>query len=300
MQITLMTRKYKWPYPNKAIFLKYISILLCLGLMFSVKADIHNIPQQDLKNVKYLFERLIDGHDFSYTIFGSKPMALADFCLEIPSGLSPYKWIRSQIFTFKRRTSLKTWYKCRNEFNLKDFIFLDEEKDLISCLVIILINKNNMLRILHEHESIFKKELGDSFTPESFLEKLEKRELSLAQATHKSQKLLGIMLGYGVRNATLFQERFDLQEEIEKRKKANLLEDETLAVKLNAIESQVGCFSELDAEAVIHPLYFLADISHPETSSLKQQYEQERMHIIEMRKKHNFMDLVLKRLMTVK
>ena len=300
MQVASALGEFKRPYPNEAVLLmKYILVLICLYLPFSVQADIQDIREPDLKKIKYFFENLVDRHDFSYTIFGSKPMSLADFCLEVPSGLSPYRWIRSQFFTFKRRASLKTWYKYRDDFNLKDFIFLDEETDLISCLVLILINKKNMLRILHDHEPLFKEELGDSFTPESFLEKLEKRQISLAMAIHKSQKLLGIMLGYGERNATLFQERCDLQEEIEKRKKLNLSEDEALAVRLNAIESQSGCFSELDAEAVIHPIYFLADVSHPETVVLKQQYERERQRIVELRKKHDFMDHVLRRLIGI-
>ncbi len=278
--------------------MRYILALLSLCLTLSVKADIGNIPRQDLKKVKYLFESLVDDHDFSYTMFGSKPMSLADFYFEIPPGLTPYRWARSQFFIFKRKASLSAWYKHRDEFDIKDFIFLDEEEDLISCLVLVIINKKNMLRTLHEHETIFRRELGDSFTPESFLEKLEKREVSLAKATHKNQKLLGIMLGYGVRNASFFQERFDLQEAVEKRKKENLPEDDILTQKLNAIESQVGCFSELEAEAIIPPLYFLADVSHPETIALKLQYEKERQEIIELKEKRSFMDLVLKRLVT--
>lgn len=276
--------------------MKHILILLILCLSFSANADICNIPKHDLKNVKYLFESLVDDHDYSYTIFGSKPMSLADFCLEVPHGRPFYRWIRSQFLMFKRKASLKAWYKYRQEFDFKDFIFLDEEKDLIDCLVLILINKKNMLHVLHEHESVFKEELGDSFTPEAFLEKLEKREISIAKATHDSQKLLGIMLGYGVRNATIFQERYDLMHAIAKRKKENLPEDEMLKQKLATLESQIDCFSELDADAIIHPLYFVADLSHPETISLKKKYEQERQQIIALRKKRNFTDLVLKRL----
>ena len=278
--------------------MKYILVLISLCLTLLVKAEIDNVPRHDLKNVKYLFECLVDRHDFSYTIFGSKPMSLADFCLKVPPGLSPYKWVRSQFFMFKKRTSLRSWYKYRDEFDFKDFIFLDEEEDLISCLALIIINKKSMLWVLREHESIFKEELGDSFIPEVFLEKFEKKEISFAKATHKSQKLLGIMLGYGVRNATIFQDRYDLTKAIAKRKKENLPEDEVLKQKLNAIESQVNCFSELDADAIIHPIYFLADLSHPETISLQKKYEQERQKLIELRKKCNFMDLVLKRLVT--
>lgn len=278
--------------------MNYILILFCLCLTLTAKADIHQIPPRDLRNIQYLFQELIDAHDFSYAIFGSKPMSLADYCLKVPDDLPIHRWMRSQYFLRRAKASLEAWYKYRDEFDLKDFIFLDEETDLFQCLVLVLINKKNMIRVLNEHESLFKEELGDAFTPESFLEKLEKREISLAKATHNNDRLLGIMLGYGVRNATLFQERFDLLRALSKIKNENFPKDEILTTKLETLESQVGCFSELDADAIIPPLYFLADVSHPESIALREQYEQERQHIIEMRKQNNFMDLVLKRLVT--
>ena len=114
-----------------------------------------------------------------------------------------------------------------------------------------------MLAVLQEHLPTFKQELGDLFTPESFLEKLERGELSLAQLTHDSDRLLGIMLGYGERNATLFQERFDFLRAISRRKKENLPQDSVLTAKLNAIEAQLGDFSEFEEDPVIPPLYFL-------------------------------------------
>ena len=276
--------------------MKYLLALLGLCLTLSVKADIHNVPLRDIKNIKYLFERLVDEHDFGYTIFGSKPMSLADFGLEVPSGLPIHRRMRSGFFLMKAKTSLRAWYKHKNEFDFKDFIFLDEEEDLFNCLVLVLINKKMLLNVLDENEAIFRQELDDSFTPASFLEKLEKRETSLAKAIHHNYRLLGIMLGYGVRNATLFQERSELLKEITKRQKAELPEDSTLTQKLYVLESHVGDFSELDADALIHPLYFLADVFHPETIALKKKYEDERQEIIELRKKRNFMDLVLERL----
>lgn len=130
------------------------------------------------------------------------------------------------------------------------------------------------------------------------MEKLEKREISIAKATNGSQRLMGIMLGYGLRNATLFQKRYDIMQAVWKRKKENLMEDETLIKQLADIEAQCGDFSELEADAIIHPLYFLADISNPETIDLQKKYEQERQEIMQLRKKCNFMDLVLKRLVT--
>jgi hypothetical protein len=273
-----------------------ITTIICICFVFSAKADINKIPQNDLKNIKFFFEFLIHDHDFAYTIFGSKPMSLADYGLKVPDGLAMHRRLRSWYILMRAKARLESWYLYRKEFVLKDFIFLDEENDWTNCLILILINKKNMLCVLHENASIFKEELGMDFTPESFLEKLEKREMTLAKAISKSQKLLGIMLGYGVRNATLFQERYNVMKAICKRKKSNLPEDETLTKKLVGFEAQCKCFSELEENAVIHPLYFFADTAHPETIELKKRYENDRRKIEELRQKSDFMNKVLKRL----
>lgn len=83
--------------------MKSLLLVFSFCLILSVRADITDIPCQDLKNIKLLFEDLIDYHDYAYTIFGSKPMSLADFCLETPKNLALYKWIGSKIFITLRR-----------------------------------------------------------------------------------------------------------------------------------------------------------------------------------------------------
>ena len=47
-----------------------------------------------------------------------------------------------------------------------------------------------MLSLLHSHEKIFKQELGETFNPELFLKKIEKKEISLAKAINHNHGLL--------------------------------------------------------------------------------------------------------------
>jgi hypothetical protein len=277
--------------------MKYFLILFSLCLTFSLKADIRDIPKRDINEINSLFERLILAYDFGYTIFGSKPMSLADMCLKIPPNLPIHKYLKARFLLSKSKRRLNAWYKYRDKFNFKDFIFLDEEEKTPNCFVFILINKKNMLNVLHEHKNAFKQELGETFTPETFLEKIEKKEVSLAQATHDSQRLLGIMLGYGERNATLFQERFDLLRECSKQKKDNLTQVNELSEKLNQVESQLGDFNDFEEEPIIAPLYFFADITHSETIELKQRYANDRAKIEELMKQPKFKGRVLKRLL---
>jgi len=124
---------------NKANFMKYLVILFALFIPFALKADISNIPQRDIEEIKSLFERLIVAYDFGYTIFGSKPMSLADMCLQIPSHLSFYKHLKARVLLTKSKNRINAWLKHRNEFHFKDFIFLDNEEDTPDCFVFILI-----------------------------------------------------------------------------------------------------------------------------------------------------------------
>lgn len=95
---------------------------------------------------------LIQSHDFAYTIFGSKPMSLADISLELPHGLSLQKQLKARFILMKTKRWLNAWYNNKNKFGLRDFIFLDKEEDLAKCLILVLINKKNLLDVLRDHE----------------------------------------------------------------------------------------------------------------------------------------------------
>lgn len=277
--------------------MKSLLILLSLFLTVSINADIGDIPRRDIHEIKFLFERLIVAHNFAYTIFGSKPMSLASMCLEIPPDLPIYRRLKARFTLINAKRHLNSWYKYKDRVTFRDFIFLDKEEDLFESLVIILINKKNLLNVLYSHESVFKEELGDSFTPESFLKSIERREISLAKAIHNNDRLLGIMLGYGERNATLFQERLDIMKELEKREKNETPPFDELIEKLQAVENRLTDFNEFEEDPIIPPLYFLADASHKETIELRKRYKEDQKKIAELLGQSNFMDKVMKQLM---
>ena len=121
---------YFFPVPNKAYLMKYLLMVFGLCLTSSLKADFCDIPRRDINDIKSLFERLIFAYDFGYTIFGSKPMSLADICLQIPEDLPIHKQIKARFLAQSKRR-LNAWYKHKHEFKFKDFIFLDKEEDSI-------------------------------------------------------------------------------------------------------------------------------------------------------------------------
>jgi hypothetical protein len=275
-------------------FMKFFIFLLLIILAFPLEAGIQNIPEREAKKIKGLFEYLLNYHDFAYVVFGSKPMALADICLWVPE-VPVHRQLPAHLLLSKTKERLKAWYQYKKEFKFNDFIFLDQEEDLFRCLVFVLIHKPRMLSLLHAHEAIFKKVLGDSFNPETFLNKIEKREISLAQAIHHHQGLLGIMLGYGVVNSMLFQEKDVLYKEIEKRQ-AFLDEKAPIYKKLQQINSHLQAFNEFEDFSIIMPLHFAADPTHPETITLKKRYKTDQVKIAELMKQPYFVEKALEKL----
>jgi hypothetical protein len=67
--------------------------------------------------------------------------------------------------------------------------------------------------------------------------------------------------------------------------------------KLEALEAQLGDFSEFERDPITTPIYFLADISHPETIALKERYAKDRQKIEALVKGPKFMDRVFQRLL---
>jgi len=276
--------------------MKFFLFLLFACTSFLANASIKEIPKSEFKKIKYLYTYLLTEHDFSYVVFGSKPMALADICLWLPD-VPVYRRMHAEERLFKTKSALKAWYAYKQEFAFNEFILLDKEEDLFDCLVFVLIHKKNMLALLHKHQSIFKEKLGSSFEPEFFLKKIESRELSLAQAIHGNLGLLGIMLGYGVKNSMLYQERYEIRKAINDRK-GLLATGNELEMRLKAINEKFNNFSEYEEFASIMPLHFCAVLEDEETKELKKQYTKDREAIQAIMKNGDLTDQAFEKMIS--
>ena len=74
------------------------------------------------------------------------------------------------------------------------------------ALHLYIINKRAIKKSFEEHNSLFKKILGNSFSPENYLEKLENGH-DLSSLLQENDLLLGILLGYGKNSSKAFYER---------------------------------------------------------------------------------------------
>ncbi len=97
----------------------------------------------------------------------------------------------------------------RNEhlFPHPNFIFCEElhNQDEVEILDIYIVNKSALYKCLLVHSHLFKNALGEVFSPDWFIEKLEKGHGLTALINH-SDFLLGILLGYGEESAKAYQD----------------------------------------------------------------------------------------------
>ncbi len=112
--------------------------------------------------------------------------------------------------SFRDILCLKGWmYFNKNEhlFPHPKFLISEEltEGDDFKILDIYIINKKALKRCLKEHSPIFIDVIGKEFSPEWFIENLEKGR-SLPSLINHSDLLLGILLGYGEESSAAFQE----------------------------------------------------------------------------------------------
>jgi hypothetical protein len=64
---------------------------------------------QVYEQLQSFFHFLTQQHDFAYTIFGSKPMSLADINLEMPLNLSLYKQLKARFILYANQ-AMDKWY----------------------------------------------------------------------------------------------------------------------------------------------------------------------------------------------
>ena len=226
------------------------------------------IPQEDREDLTRLFHLIFLEQDGAYTIFGDKPVSLSGAFI-----------IASWETTAKRKAGYithlwKTWQMYRDLFEIKKYIIVGEKfkikKSNIVAFHIFVINKEAFIKSINRHKSLFEYVLKKKINPEILLHDIENGKISFWESIRFNEMLLGILLGYGAHNATLFNQRQHHFFDIFKRDKA------TLETKKNKLEF-FG--EERHPVMIVNPVQFAADLAHPETIRLDKKYKALRIKI---------------------
>lgn len=244
--------------------------------------------------------------DFSYTLFGEKPMSFSGV---IKNSLDPIENIyhllpncSAQLFLWKSAETFKVYREYLDQNYL--CIFNENPKGTF----IYFIHKKAFLKTIETNIDVFLKELGEDFTPSSFLSEILEEKKPLLEIIHYHEGILGILLGYGRHNSLLFQKKADIlgrcwgyDQDIKQNAALYLCTtDRSSAIgELEYVDNKLKFFSE-ECEYCplipVSPLCFGADNAHPETKKLKEKYSLLHKKINEAYTKFNPFEVMLKML----
>ncbi len=267
--------------------------------------DISNIlsfiPTEEKVALKKLFYWMMRSDNLSYSLFGDKPISLSGDFTVTPLG---------NVIMGDRRAYLfwkywQIWEKYEKEFVIKNFLFIKEPSITTSDVInIIFINKKEFINIVGKHINIFKEKLGYDLTPEHLLKKIEDNR-KFANIIKNDEVLWGILLGYGVHNAKLYDRKYRLErflyfDEIPKlpiKKPSPSKSFSSIEEEFDFLESKIKPFGEYGYSPLIqNSVHFMIDPQHPETKALEKKYRELRGKISVIYSKGDFLEITLSKL----
>ncbi len=298
----MITNKYHG-YKHKPQHFFFILFLVCNFYLIgnqSVRDTLEVIPKNDQEVLAKFFHVLFNPGNFSYTLFGDKPMSLMDY-LTTPFDSDGVPASSGQL-RFKRGWEL--WKKYAHLFPLIHYILIENPVEHNKFKNIILINKKYFIEKVNGHLSLFQKVFGKDISGTLLLKKIEENPKLLSCFDHHSL-LLGILLGYGEHNACLYATRDKLSPFVYRTEFPKIpVKIPTPSASFSSLQEEFNSYFPLltlfgDAEyspLIIGSLHFVADHKHPETIALQKKYRKMRGEISAIYSKGNFLEVTLSKL----
>ncbi len=137
----------------------------------------------------------------------TKPACMISLPLTHKRYVMPYKV--DDPLRFQRDLGLcwRVWSRYRDLFKHPGIIVCEEYERINEgmYLQLFVFNKRTLNLLLEKHRDDFAEVLGKNFTPQKFINKLEKKK-RLRPLIHRDDKLLGLLLGFGPESSTAFKD----------------------------------------------------------------------------------------------
>jgi len=268
---------------------------------------LRTLPKEDQESLEWWFRHFWES---SYVIFGNKPMAFHGVNRVEPYNsqiLQVYGFMDSicklHLENFAQIKGIEAWEKHKHLFPSSRFIILANYSP--NDVTIFFINKHAFLTQIEENIDYFRKVLGSNTTPQQVLNDCLKSNDLYKDVLKNHDGLIGILLGFGRHNATLFSRRNQIEyanepKEFSLTKKPLIPSDgfSTIDEELNDIHSRLESFNDIEANDFNHLALllpgFVADHTSPETKKLKTEYTEQYKKILKNHKNKDFLEITLK------
>ncbi|HEY4832914.1 MAG TPA: hypothetical protein VIH61_10190 [Waddliaceae bacterium] len=261
--------------------MRKILLLIILSIHFTINGSevggiLKTLTYNEHFYLNKFFHACVCSDHFGFTIFFDKPVALSSYFIRCRSDelASPYR--NKQI-----ALGWKVWKKHEHLFPHENFIFCEEQENVydenlnftFKTCHIYLINKAALLSLLRAHKITFSRYLGEEFSPEGFLAKVENTK-TLMPHLNNSEALLGIVLGYGLEAALQFERMRDC------------------SIPCGETHYQSIC-SYQPKECSITPVVFAGNPGSAEAQSIQNHYSEQIEKIWQIYKDKDFLQIVL-------
>lgn len=273
-------------------FFKAGLVLLLCSSFFPLPLQ---IPEEEQNELKLLFRTLFADNDLGYTLFGDKPMSFCYLSTCAP-GISTH----DEIFKIyqKGRIPLLPGLAALQKLPIRNdnYTFIIYEKNGIPDLIII-INKKSLHSVFHNNIDVFKKKYGDD---ETFLSSLEEKKFDL-EDLFQNHLALGILLGYGRKNAELFQRREHL---LNNQMRIPLAFNPPPSLSFCSVDEELCALDRLLKPIrhgnylllLVQPIHFVGDLSSQETLQLQSQYRTTHKQLTQLFSQKDWFQIILNRL----
>lgn len=258
-----------------------------------------SLSPDDRDRIELLFSTFICKDPFAYVLFGEKPVALS-------GGFRRSSWenvLLNHDFNVLFWKRWETWKSCSLGLQFPNFLLLEENFSAVPNIrFVILINKKLFIETIEIHSKRFREITGKTMNPVKLLMELEEKKTTLQQAIHFNEELLGILLGFGEINASLYSRRQLLEGllmiplALHKSPSEGFLSVED---EVSFLNEQLQFSSNEDHFLFnVCPVEFVADKKAAETYVLCQKYLKARYRLCEIYRDGSYFDVSLRQLMT--
>lgn len=265
--------------------------------------QLEKIPVEDQKALSLFFEGMIRLDVCGYTIFGDKPVSVTGYWTTSEATTDMY----SKEILFK--TGQILWEKHKHLFPTPNFaITFVSNQDWRGVQVI---NKKAFKKIVSQYLDEFRQILGHEITADSLLEKVTNSNNDISEVLNNDECLLGIVLGYGYKNACAYKQKNAIAGALKKHfgladdkyvyggmfpnNSENLPENiAKLLDEYNALDKKFTYSSDNPNMLELFPeVGFRADLDDPDTITLLKRYDQTKQKIKNAFLSDNFLKEVL-------
>ncbi len=279
------------------VFLVAVVGLLVLRTSFShgISKTLRTLSNNDKEALEWFFRSLHQASS-SYVLFGNKPMSTCSF-LEITPGYLA-KGAPSIFFECMRLENLRlyrgwqTWKRYKHLFPSSHYALVENKEP--GWITIVMINKPSFLQTIEENIEEFKRLLGSHITSQKILEDCLQGKPIFQEILNCHDELLGILFGYGKRNALLFARKGQIEEsrlQSPSHGFANI-QEEYEYINKHLISFCTGEIPDFNPLLMTLP-GFIADPSSLETQTLQREYQRQYKKIIKCYKQKDYLEVTL-------